>query len=882
MLRKYLAASVLALVALTYVAPARAQQTPPNPDEDKSIGDRLGDFGRSIKGLFVAPDSKPTPAANANPSGGASPPANSTWTGTPTPSRFAAPPADASTSAPPRGIATESVSRQQVTNNLSDGYVPGVGGGTGNGLPMGMLPPPPIQPPPTITPPDDHSVGYSVAGSDDRLKSGPNAATEVIPVPRKITEIRPETALAQNGTDSMSLHQRMAAFRQSPFDSGDAAGPSAQTPQTTQSLPATQSPAVPNRDDGNSPLAAQVTAPNTPMTAQSSAYTPAASQPSYPQRVVPSYSSSDTVIDGPSFSSPVNPAPAPFRAAPVIPNPALAGPGPSTSTPVPSPSPADSASPPTTSTSVSPSPSFNASTASLSDRNGERQSQGVLLSRQSPNLSVETVGPRRIAVGREAHYEVTMRNTGSVAAEELLVIVELPTWADVQRAEASLGSAQQTAGSNGMRQLLWRIGRLEAQTFQRLTLKLVPRESRPLGLGIHWDYKQISTQTVIEVQEPRLALRIEGPREVLYGKKQIYKLKVANTGSGDADNTAIQLLPLGTSESVVAHHTFGTIAAGAEKSIEVEMTARQSGLLTIKVEAQCEGGSRAEIAEPVLVRRAALVIRVEAPKIQFVGSVAVYRIHVTNPGNATANNLLLSATIPPGAKLISASDAGQTDSQGTIVRWRIDSLNATAEKSLDLKCSFQQEGTARLDVAANAEDDLSVAANAATQIDAMANLVLDVTDPVGPIPVGDETAYELRVANRGTKSAEEVEVLAFFSQGIEPTTVEGGPHKIAPGQVTFDTIPSIGPGQELRLKINARAQIPGSHIFRAEVHCRPLSTRLVREETTYFYANQSAPGQDLGVAGPEKKSADADPLRNADRRATVPAMGAGVPDRSYR
>jgi len=100
--------------------------------------------------------------------------------------------------------------------------------------------------------------------------------------------------------------------------------------------------------------------------------------------------------------------------------------------------------------------------------------------------------------------------------------------------------------------------------------------------------------------------------------------------------------------------------------------------------------------------------------------------------------------------------------------------------------------------------------------------------------------------------------------------------------VTFDTIPSIGPGQELRLKINARAQIPGSHIFRAEVHCRPLSTRLVREETTYFYANQSAPGQDLGVAGPEKKSADADPLRNADRRATVPAMGAGVPDRSYR
>jgi hypothetical protein len=256
---------------------------------------------------------------------------------------------------------------------------------------------------------------------------------------------------------------------------------------------------------------------------------------------------------------------------------------------------------------------------------------------------------------------------------------------------------------------------------------------------------------------------------------------------------------------------------------------------------------------------------------------------VTNPGNATANNLLLSATIPPGAKLISAGDAGQADSQGTVVRWKIDGLNPAAEKSFELKCSFQQEGTARLDVAANAEDELSGTASAATQIDAMANLVMDVGDPVGPIPVGEETAYELKVANRGTKSAEEIEVVAFFSQGIEPTTVEGGPHKIAPGQVTFDTIPSIGPGQEVRLKINARAQIPGNHIFRAEMHCRPLSTRLVREETTYFYANQGSSGQDLGVAGPEKRVGSSEPIHSADRRAAVPAAaGLGSPAHAFR
>jgi hypothetical protein len=65
-------------------------------------------------------------------------------------------------------------------------------------------------------------------------------------------------------------------------------------------------------------------------------------------------------------------------------------------------------------------------------------------------------------------------------------------------------------------------------------------------------------------------------------------------------------------------------------------------------------------------------------------------------------------------------------------------------------------------------------------------------------------------------------------------------NRMGPGQVTFTTIPVIGPGKELRLKIAARAQTPGNHIFRAEVHCRPLATRLVREETTRFYAPDGA------------------------------------------
>ena len=51
-------------------------------------------------------------------------------------------------------------------------------------------------------------------------------------------------------------------------------------------------------------------------------------------------------------------------------------------------------------------------------------------------------------------------------------------------------------------------------------------------------------------------------------------------------------------------------------------------------------------------------------------------------------------------------------------------------------------------------------------------LVLEVHDPDGPVAVGTEATYELVIRNRGTKSAENVQVKTFFSHGIEPTPSE--------------------------------------------------------------------------------------------------------------
>ena len=71
----------------------------------------------------------------------------------------------------------------------------------------------------------------------------------------------------------------------------------------------------------------------------------------------------------------------------------------------------------------------------------------MLFARKGPILSVETLGPRTIIVGRESTYQVQLTNSGEVAAEELVVHVTLPAWAEVAGIEASLGEAKPPAAS---------------------------------------------------------------------------------------------------------------------------------------------------------------------------------------------------------------------------------------------------------------------------------------------------------------------------------------------------------------------------------------------------------------------------------------------------
>jgi uncharacterized repeat protein (TIGR01451 family) len=474
----------------------------------------------------------------------------------------------------------------------------------------------------------------------------------------------------------------------------------------------------------------------------------------------------------------------------------------------------------------------------------------VLITRKGPILSVETLGPRKIAVGKESKYDVNILNSGEVAAEDLVVFVSLPEWAEVAGTEPG-GVGSQTPGT-----VRWNVGRLEANGRRRLTLRIVPRQTRPFDLAVRWDYKPVASQAMIEVQEPKLELRLEGPREVLFGKKETYRLKLSNAGNGAAENVAVMMLPLGGSENLPATHKVGSLSAGEEKVLEVELTARQAGNLTIQVDVRADSGVHAELAEKVLVRKADLAIEVEGPKVQYVGAATTYVIYVRNPGTAPAKNVKLTAVLPAGVKYVSGIEGAALDSSGSKLDWNVDAIGPEGQQSFVLKCRMGAAGAGTVQVSAAGEDELVASAAAVTRIEAAANLVMEVDGPEGPVVVGEEATYQVRVRNRGSKESQGVEVFAYFSRGIEPTGAEGRPNRLGPGQVTFQPISTLAPGAEVTLKIRARADEAGNHVFRAEAHCVPLGTRLISEATNLYYSDTGAsaktaqsPGSEPSVSG---------------------------------
>ena len=183
-----------------------------------------------------------------------------------------------------------------------------------------------------------------------------------------------------------------------------------------------------------------------------------------------------------------------------------------------------------------------------------------------------------------------------------------------------------------------------------------------------------------------------------------------------------------------------------------------------------------------------------------------------------------------------SSPTGKVLPEENKVVWTLDPLSPAADAVLTVTCALSSAGSTHVDVHCGAEGGISAKASAVTQVVTTASLALTVDDPIGPVSVDGEAAYQIRVQNRGTASADGVEVVVYFANHVEPISAEGGRYRLNSGQVVFESLAALAPGQDAAFRIKARADKPGNHVYRVEIHSKSTGDRLVREGNTRFYA----------------------------------------------
>jgi hypothetical protein len=454
----------------------------------------------------------------------------------------------------------------------------------------------------------------------------------------------------------------------------------------------------------------------------------------------------------------------------------------------------------------------------------------TLNSSQGAFLRVDTVGPEAVIVGEAAEMSLRLSNLGVVEAQRVNVRIAIPQNLELISSEVEDGSARIQQESVSGSVLVWTIDRVPPRAERRMTLRVIPRTAAPLELPIEWSVAPISTVARIQVQQPRLELAVQGPGELAYGDTKVFTVIVSNPGSGEARQVSLRL-SLG--DDSTDDLQVGTIAAGASRKYEVEVTARQAGPMAILAVVQGANELRAETRQEIQVRRAELKLELAGSGMQFAGSVGTYQVRVANHGDAPADNLQANVRLPAATEYLRGIENAQQ--QGNELSWPVGRLAVGEERTYRFFCQLNQAGDARFHIAVRNDGALQTSGSLVTRVEAIADLKMTVNDPPSPVPVGEAVLYEIQIVNRGTKAAKQVQVIAQFSEGIEPLAVEGSRAELVPGQAVFEPIARVNPGETLILKVKAKAERDGNHIFRAELRCNDPEYRLVAEDTTTFY-----------------------------------------------
>ncbi|MBR2585632.1 MAG: DUF11 domain-containing protein [Thermoguttaceae bacterium] len=480
--------------------------------------------------------------------------------------------------------------------------------------------------------------------------------------------------------------------------------------------------------------------------------------------------------------------------------------------------------------------------AASKDVSGSAQEEPATL--LTPVIEIRAAGPKRIMVGQESSYTITISNNSTVDANGLNVTTTIPDGIEISSIQPTTGMsrvAELAATVEGAHSsnsaCLWKIGLLPAGRVETLVINFIPKARCSLDFVSQYDYEKSCVRSDIEVQEPIIELAIEGRDTIDWGVEERYRMILRNTGNGEARNLR---LDVATGEKDTASCVLEELLPGEEKMVELNVKTVLEGTLNIEATAISEFGFSSSARKCVTVLRGHLDVFAEVPEMQFVNDTFDYLVHVCNNGQAILQNVEVTAAMPSTIEFAGCTGEGSHDSVSNRVVWKVPSIKPGEEMVYQVTGKMLRPGINRIDLSAWDQTGVTSTSDAEVQVEAIAALEIRINKPNGPIATGSEIDYEVVIANNGTKAAESIDAGFFLPAGMIPLSVEGGGMiQENESKVLFSKINFLGPGQSVSYKVRVRAECGGNQKVQAVLESRPEDVALVAEEMNFFYQRKT-------------------------------------------
>jgi uncharacterized repeat protein (TIGR01451 family) len=447
-------------------------------------------------------------------------------------------------------------------------------------------------------------------------------------------------------------------------------------------------------------------------------------------------------------------------------------------------------------------------------------------------VSVEWVGPPETRIGKPAEYEIVVHNHGDEAVRDVFVENIVPAGMRVVSVEPRALQENDRQG--------WNVGALEPDEERRLRMSMVADQRGEFSFQASVTAKTVHT-AAFRATEPMLAVRATAAEKLMVGETLTTMVEVSNPGDGPTEGVVLKV----TFSDGLRHEKgkeltidVGTVDAGETRTVEVVCTPVGGGKQTLQIEAVGGGDLTAEASAQTQVCEPSLELAIVGPSLRYLDRSATYTVKVSNPGDAAAENVKVSAVIPAGFRFTGSSAGGRHDFATSSVSWVVGPLPAGETREMTYKCLATQPGEQKHQASAVAARGLKKEAGVSTQVEGISALLLEVVDVDDPVEVGAETSYEIRVTNQGSREATNVEIHALVPTEMQ---IRGGQgptkYRVEGQEVLFAPLPKLAPRADAIYRVLVQGSAAGDLRFRARLISDSLTEPVIEEESTKVYGD---------------------------------------------